>query len=80
MDIKYFMPLWGNEHMPLHELFSKIKDEGYDGIEMQVPTIPKDAGRLKELLRNSICYLLLNSHCQQKWNTTGLILKRCWNV
>lgn len=76
MDIKYFMPLWGNEHMPLHELFSKIKDEGYDGIEMQVPTIPKDAGRLKELLKKFDLLLIAQQSLSTKMEHHGAYIEK----
>uniref|UniRef100_UPI0032172B0E sugar phosphate isomerase/epimerase family protein n=1 Tax=uncultured Draconibacterium sp. TaxID=1573823 RepID=UPI0032172B0E len=50
MEIKYFMPLWGNEHFSLPDFFKKIKDSGYDGVEMTIPYDKKYADNLKDLL------------------------------
>ncbi|WP_299583903.1 TIM barrel protein [uncultured Sunxiuqinia sp.] len=50
MEIKYFMPRWGNEHLPLPDFFKKIKDSGYHGVEMSIPYNEEYADKLKDLL------------------------------
>lgn len=50
MEIRYFMPLWGNEHVPLAEFFKKSKEAGYHGIEMNIPFDKHIEGLLKNLL------------------------------
>lgn len=37
MQLKFFCPLWGSEHLPFHEFLRKVKDAGYDGVEMSFP-------------------------------------------
>ena len=34
MKLKFFCPLWGSEHLPFDEFLQKVKDAGYDGVEM----------------------------------------------
>ena len=36
MNVLYFMPHWGNDQLSLEEFFSKTKDAGYDGVEMNI--------------------------------------------
>ena len=44
--IRYFYPLWGSEDLPMADFFARVKDEGYAGVEMN---IPYDASYLKKL-------------------------------
>ena len=37
MVIKFFCPRWGSENLPLEEFVKKVKNAGYDGIEMSLP-------------------------------------------
>ena len=66
MEIRYFMPLWGNEHIPLAEFFGKVKEAGYHGIEMQVPFDNGFAGRLRKLLAEFDLELIA-----QQWLSPG---------
>jgi hypothetical protein len=36
MEIKFFCPYWGMRPMPLNEAFRKIKEAGYDGVELAI--------------------------------------------
>jgi sugar phosphate isomerase/epimerase len=36
--VKFFMPQWGSSKLSFPEFFEKVKKEGYDGIEMSLPT------------------------------------------
>jgi sugar phosphate isomerase/epimerase len=47
MDIKYIRAMWGMEEPDLEANLRKIKDGGFDGVEMQIPTdqAQKDALR-----------------------------------
>ena len=38
MNIKYFCPLWGSDHIPFDTFCEKVKSEGFDGVEMGLPT------------------------------------------
>lgn len=37
MKLLILCPQWGNEHLPLEEFFSKVKEAGYDGIDAPLP-------------------------------------------
>lgn len=37
MNIKFFCPRWGSENVPFEEFVKKVKNSGYDGIEMSLP-------------------------------------------
>ncbi|MCK9414146.1 MAG: sugar phosphate isomerase/epimerase [Prolixibacteraceae bacterium] len=37
MKIKFFCPIWGSENMDIKSFFAKVKDSGYDGVEMGLP-------------------------------------------
>lgn len=37
MELEFFYPIWGSENLPLAEFFAKVKAEGYDGVEMNIP-------------------------------------------
>ncbi len=50
MEIQYYMPLWGNDHLPLDDFFKRVKDAGYHGIEMNIPFDKKYIENLQELL------------------------------
>lgn len=36
-----FCPVWGSESLPFDEFCRRVKDEGYDGVEMSLPTDEK---------------------------------------
>jgi hypothetical protein len=38
MEIQFFCPRWGNEHLSMYQLFSEINIAGFHGIEMTIPT------------------------------------------
>ena len=37
MKIKYFCPHWGSGHRDFNQFIKKVKDAGYDGVEMSLP-------------------------------------------
>jgi sugar phosphate isomerase/epimerase len=37
MKIQFFCPRWGSESLPWDSFFKKVKDAGYDGVEMGFP-------------------------------------------
>lgn len=38
MKIKFFCPYWGSEKLTMESFCNKVKNEGYDGVEMGLPT------------------------------------------
>ncbi len=51
MKIKYFCTTWGMESLPREELFRRMHEAGYDGVEMGVPADQEERRRLRSLLR-----------------------------
>lgn len=41
MKIKFFCPYWGSDHMPFDTFCEKVKMDGYDGVEMGLPSDKK---------------------------------------
>ncbi len=37
METLFFCPLWGSEHLPFGQFSAKVKEAGYDGVEMSLP-------------------------------------------
>lgn len=37
MELQFFCPHWGSEHMPFDEFAARVKNAGYDGVEMSLP-------------------------------------------
>ncbi|MCI0366513.1 MAG: hypothetical protein L0219_21840, partial [Phycisphaerales bacterium] len=37
MEVWFFCPLWGSRDLPLPAFFTKVKEAGYDGVEMSIP-------------------------------------------
>lgn len=53
MIIKYFMPRWGNDDKPLDAFFKSVKEAGYDGVEMTIPSGEYQQADIKGLLNKS---------------------------
>lgn len=51
MKILFFCPRWGSEHLPIEDFFSRAKKDGYDGVEMLIPTEEKQASDISRLLK-----------------------------
>ncbi len=67
MKIIYFCPRWGSENMDIKSFFEKVKNSGYDGIEM---SLPADSDRKKEIqdLLSQFGLQLIAQH----WETSTL--------
>lgn len=37
MEARFFCPIWGSERLRFNEFLKKVKDAGYDGVEMSLP-------------------------------------------
>ena len=51
MDIKYISPYWGHTHLAVDEFIKKAMDQGFDGVEMNVPFDPDFVERLQSSLQ-----------------------------
>lgn len=40
MEIRYFCPYWGSEHLSIDRFCEKVKAAGYNGVEMGLPLDP----------------------------------------
>ena len=50
MKLNIIYPIWGSEHLSLETFIGKVKEAGYDGIEMNVPFDNQYTNRLQKLL------------------------------
>ncbi|MFT3935829.1 MAG: sugar phosphate isomerase/epimerase [Chitinophagaceae bacterium] len=64
MNILFFCPRWGQEHLPVEEFLNKVKAAGYDGVECGLPADEKE----KDQLLNGIEKLGLK-YIGQHWET-----------
>ncbi len=64
MQIKFFCPHWGSKHLDFTDFLQKVKNAGYDGVEMTLPigSVAKD-----EVLNAIKAHGLL--HIAQHWET-----------
>lgn len=61
MKIQFFCPRWGSEDVPYAQFFEKVKQAGYDGVEMPLPLEAKEKEEIVEHLdRNGL--LLIGQH------------------
>lgn len=65
MQIKFFCPYWGSEHLKWDVFFEKVKEVGYDGIEMSLPTHKHEREKIISLINE---YEL--DFVAQHWETT----------
>jgi sugar phosphate isomerase/epimerase len=66
MNILFFCPHWGLEQWPLEDVFRKIKEAGYDGVEMAVPFDTQQKEEFLQLLDKYGLALIA-----QQWSATG---------
>lgn len=69
MEIKYFCSWWGLDHLGLESMLNKIKSAGFDGIEIGVPTDPKEQDNLRALLDEMELEIIAHQY-QAKGNFT----------
>jgi sugar phosphate isomerase/epimerase len=67
MKIKYFCPHWGSKHLDFNDFLSKVKNAGYDGVEMSLPLDKNEREATVQLIKK---YELL--HIAQHWETTNV--------
>jgi sugar phosphate isomerase/epimerase len=62
MKVLFFCPYWGSEHLKLEEFFLKVKDSGYDGVEMNIPDDEGFCNQLKRLLQEYSLQLIAQQY------------------
>ncbi len=50
MELKFFCPLWGSRELEKEVFFKKVKDAGYDGVEMGLPIDQNEKGNILKLI------------------------------
>lgn len=67
MKILFFCPIWGNKDIPVREFASKVKNAGYDGVELSLPLDNAERDRVMAALKEAdLLYL------GQHWETVTL--------
>ncbi len=67
MKLKFFCPIWGSESMPFEQFLHRVKDAGYDGVEMSFPLEEKERNTKAELI-DSFGLKLIAQH----WETVDM--------
>ena len=67
MKIDFFCPIWGSEHLALEEFLRRVKADGYDGVEMNIPFDENYGERLRAGLTEHGLKLI----CQQYLTPEG---------
>ncbi|MFP4088964.1 MAG: sugar phosphate isomerase/epimerase family protein [Cyclobacteriaceae bacterium] len=65
MKIQFFCPRWGSEDLPYELFLEKVKEAGYDGVEMALPLDADERDEIADLLRQYELLLI-----GQQWETT----------
>lgn len=65
MEIKFFCPIWGSDHLGIELFFEKVKSAGFDGVEMSLPSEPESKAEILKLL-NQFGLNLIAQH----WETS----------
>lgn len=65
MQIRFFCPHWGSEHIPFETFLNKVKNAGYSGVEMSLPFDQDNKKYILDQLNESGLSLIA-----QHWETT----------
>lgn len=64
MEIQFYCPHWGSEHLPFNVFLDKVKDAGYQGVEMSLPLNEEEKNGILEQIRAKNLLLIA-----QHWET-----------
>ena len=53
MKISFFCPIWDSENLDIRSFLTKVKDAGYDGIEMSLPEDQSEREKIIGQVRSS---------------------------
>lgn len=51
MQLQFFCPRWGMAHLPFSDFVSRVKQAGYDGVEMDLPFDEREKDNFLDILR-----------------------------
>jgi hypothetical protein len=63
MDVKYFCPNRGSEQLPFNVFADKVRQAGFDGVEMSLPFEEAQKGKIIKGLEGS-GLLFIAQHCE----------------
>jgi hypothetical protein len=53
VKIKFFCPYWGSNFLSYTQFFKKVKNSGYDGVEMSLPFNKVEKSKILQLMKDS---------------------------
>jgi len=62
MQMMFFCPLWGHQHLEIEAFAKKVKDAGYEGVEMPLPSDDSERERTVAVLRDYDLTLIAQHH------------------
>jgi hypothetical protein len=62
VKVKFFCPYWGSNSLPYSLFFSKVKESGYDGVEMSLPFSKAEKSKILTLLSDYGLELVAQHH------------------
>jgi len=62
MKIKFICPYWGSNSLTYSQFFGKVKESGYDGVEMSLPFAKSEKSEILSLLRDHGLELVAQHH------------------
>ena len=62
MEIKILCPQWGQDHLDIEAFFSKVKDDGYDGVDTWIPENKNERKRFIRLLDEYDLVMVSHQH------------------
>lgn len=69
MNLQFFCPRWGSEHLPYEAFFEKVKEAGYDGVEMALPLDEDERDEMVALMKQ-YGLLLIGQHWECSLSAT----------
>ena len=76
MEIKYICPYWGQGHLEVDGFIEKAMEEGYDGVELNVPFDHKFVETLQNKIEKSGAIFIAQQFLPPKVETLGEYRKR----
>ncbi|WPP49327.1 sugar phosphate isomerase/epimerase family protein [Catalinimonas niigatensis] len=69
MNLQFFCPRWGSEDLPYEVFFEKVKEAGYDGVEMALPLDEDERDEIVGLMKQ-FKLLLIGQHWECSLSAT----------
>ncbi|MCK0156346.1 sugar phosphate isomerase/epimerase, partial [Cellulophaga sp. F20128] len=71
MNLNFIYPRWGSSDMPWPDFLKKVKEAGYDGVEIDLP--------LEKFRKKEVCAMLTDFELEfvaQHWETKEVDFKK----